>query len=118
MNARRRKSPACGTTALRRPLIRLTGYNRRFLMADLVATLRSGECPFGQTDSFTDRYFTGGTRLGELLLRVPSVATVSRRRVLKLTGTTHKVTSSTDCQPDGTCSDDVTRRVTVTFKKL
>ena len=108
----------CGTTSLKRPLIRLSGYNRRFLTTDLLATLRSGQCPFGQTDSFTDRYFTGGTRLGELLLSMPSVGAVSRRRVLKLTGTTHKVTSSTDCQPDGTCSDDVTRRVTVTFKKL
>ena len=108
----------CGTTSLRRPLIRLTGYNRRFLMADLLATLRGGECRIGQTDSFTDRHFTGGTRLGELLLRMPSVATVSRRRNLVLTGSTHKRTSSADCEPDGTCSDDVTRRVTVTFKKL
>jgi hypothetical protein len=108
----------CGTKALRRPLIRLSGYNRRFLVADLLAAFRVGECQIGQTDSFTDRPFSGGTRLGELLLRVPSVGAVSRRRVLKLTGATHKVTSSTDCQPDGTCSDDVTRRVTVTFKKL
>lgn len=109
----------CGTTALSRPLIRFSGYNRRFLMADLVATLggRNG-CRGGQNDRFTDRFFTGGTRLGELLLSMPSVATVSRRRVLILTGTTHKRTSSTDCEPDGTCSDDVTRRVTVTLKKL
>lgn len=108
----------CGTSPLRRPLIYLTGYNRRFLTADLSATFRVGECRIGQTDSFTDRPFSGGTRLGELLLRMPSVATVSRRRVLILTGTSHKVTSSTDCEPDGSCSDDVTRRVTVTFKKL
>jgi hypothetical protein len=108
----------CGTTALRRPLIRLSGYNRRFLKADLVATLRAGECGAGLTEFFTDRHFTGGTRLGELLLRVPSAAAVSSRRVLVLTGTTHKRTSSTDCFPDGTCSDDITRRVTVTFKKL
>jgi hypothetical protein len=108
----------CGTTSLRRPLIRLAGYNRRFLHADLIATLHGGECRIGQTDSFTDRYFTGGTRLGELLLSVPSAAAVSRRRLLVLTGTSHKRTTSTDCEPDGTCSDDVMRRVTVTFKKL
>jgi hypothetical protein len=108
----------CGTTSLRRPLIRLAGYNRRFLHADLIATLHGGECRIGQTDSFTDRYFTGGTRLGELLLSVPSAAAVSRRRLLVLTGTSHKRTTSTDCEPDGTCSDDVTRRMTVTFKKL
>jgi hypothetical protein len=108
----------CGTTSLKRPLIRLAGYNRRFLHVDLLATLHGGDCRIGQTDSFTDRHFTGGTRLGELLLRMPSAAAVSRRRVLILTGTSHKVTSSTDCEPDGTCSDDVMRRVTVTFKKL
>ena len=108
----------CGTTSLKRPLIRLSGYNRRFLHTDLVATLHGGDCRIGQNDSFTDRYFTGGTRLGELLLAMPSVATVSRRRLLVLTGTTHKRTSSTDCQPDGSCSDDITRRVKVTFKKL
>jgi hypothetical protein len=109
----------CGTTALSRPMVRLSGYNRRFLMADLVATLGGrNECRGGQNDRFTGRFFTGGTRLGELLLRVPSVSTVSRRRVLVLTGTTHKRTSSADCEPNGSCSDDITRRVTVTFKKL
>jgi hypothetical protein len=109
----------CGTTALSRPMVRFSGYNRRFLTADLLATLRGrNECRVGQNDRFTDRFFTGGTRLGELLLRMPSVSTVSRRRVLVLTGTTHKRTSSVDCDPNGSCSDDITRRVTVTLKKL
>jgi hypothetical protein len=109
----------CGTTALSRPLIQFSGYNRRFLKADLVATFggRDG-CLGGQTERFTDRFYTGGTRLGELLLRMPSAGVVSRRRVLVLTGTSHKRTSSTDCQPNGSCSDDVTRRVTATLKKL
>ncbi len=109
----------CGTTALSRPRVDFSGYNRRFLMADLVATLggRNG-CLAGQSERFTDRFYTGGTRLGELLLRMPSISTVSRRRVLVLTGTTHKRTSSTDCQPNGSCSDDITRRVTATLKKL
>jgi hypothetical protein len=49
---------------------------------------------------------------------VPSAAAVSRRRVLVLTGTSHKRTSSADCQPNGSCTDDVTRRVTATLKKL
>jgi hypothetical protein len=109
----------CGTSALSRPLVRFSGYNRHFLIADLVATLGGrNECRGGQNERFTDRYFTGGTRLGELLLRMPSVSTVSRRRVLVLTGTTRKRTSSVDCEPNGTCSDDITRRVTATLKKL
>lgn len=110
----------CGTRSLGRTTVSFSGYNRRFLEADLAATFRAGPggCGFGRTDRFTDRFFTGGTRLGELLLRMPSVATVNRRRVLTVTGTTRKQTSSTDCEPRGTCSDDVTRRVTATFKKL
>ena len=109
----------CGTFALKRAMIDFDGYNRRFLTANLGASFQRAQCGIGQTYSFTDRTFTGGTRLGELLLRMPSVATVSRRRVLIVTGTTHKKTSSADCQPDdGTCSDDVTRRVTATLKKL
>ena len=108
----------CGTTSLKRASIDFDGYNRRFLVAGLGASFQRANCGIGQTHSFTDRPFSGGTRLGELLLRMPSVATVSRRRVLIVTGTSHKVTSSTDCEPDGSCSDDVTRRVTATFKKL
>ena len=109
----------CGTRSLKRASIDFNGYNRRFLVAHLGASFQGNNtCRVGQTNSFTDRNFSGGTRLGELLLRMPSVATVSRRRVLIVTGASHKKTSSAECDPDGTCSDDVTRRVRATFKKL
>jgi hypothetical protein len=109
---------ACGTKALSRPMVSFTGYNRRFLEADLAAQLggRNG-CLGGQNDRFTNHNYTGGTRLGELLLGMPSMATVSRRRVLVLTGTSRKKTSLCE-YADGTCSDDITRRVTATLKKL
>jgi hypothetical protein len=70
----------CGTRSLGRTTITFTGYNRRFLLADLGAEFRAGRggCGLGRTDRFTDRFFTGGTREGELLLRMPSVATVNR----------------------------------------
>jgi hypothetical protein len=110
----------CGTRSLGRTTVSFSGYNRRFLRAELAGTFRPGRggCGLGRTEQFNDRFLTGGTREGELLLRMPSVATVNRRRVLIVTGTTRKQTSSTDCEPRGTCSDDVTRRVTATFKKL
>ena len=113
-----RDKSACGTRALSRPMVSFTGYNRSFLEADLGATLGGREgCLGGQNDRFTDHNHTGGTRLGELLLRMPSIATVSRRRVLVLTGTTRKKTSVCG-YADGTCTDDITRRVTATLKKL
>lgn len=118
----------CGTVALSRASVRLNGYNRRFLYSDLSGVdfrERGGEgrmnaCRIGQTTDFTDRQYSGGTRLGELLLQMPSVSAVARRRVLTVTGTSHKRTATPDCEYTGTssCTDDVTRRVTVTFRKL
>jgi hypothetical protein len=113
----------CGTFALPRVAKgAIEGYNRRFLKADLVAaqlTPRQGECRVGELTSFSER-LTGGTPLrGELLLRMPSVSVVAHRRVLTVVGTSHKRTAFTECPGDATgCSDDVTRRVSVTFKKL
>jgi hypothetical protein len=112
----------CGTFALPRVAkAAIGGYNRRFLQADLEAVRLTprGECRVGQLVSFSER-LTGGTPLrGELLLRMPSVSVVARRRVLTVVGTSHKRTAFTECEGDATgCSDDVTRRVSVTFKHL
>ncbi|MEK6274415.1 MAG: hypothetical protein AABM30_03670 [Actinomycetota bacterium] len=111
----------CGTFALPRTARSLiAGYDRRFLSADLSGVLfvsRSGECLAGQISIFSER-LAGGTRDGELLLRMPSVSTVASRRVLRVTGSSHKVTTYPDCGDGTSCSDDITRRVSVTFKKL
>lgn len=111
----------CGTFALpSRAISNISGYNRRFLKADVAGFQfgsRRGECHLGQVELFTER-LAGGTRIGELLLRMPSVSTVNRRRTLIVTGTSHKVTSYPECGGNTSCSDDVTRRVSVTFKKL
>ncbi len=112
----------CGTFALPRTTkSAIQGYNRRFLKADLEgASLapRRGECHVGQLSGFSER-LTGGTPLkGELLMRMPSVSVVKHRRVLIVTGKSHKLTSFPDCGGNTSCSDDVTRRVSVTFKHL
>ncbi len=111
----------CGTFVLSRVAkSSISGYNRRFLKADLLDVQfapRRGGCHVGLLSLFTER-LAGGTRLGELLLRMPSVSTVAHRRVLIVTGTSHKLTSFPDCGSSNSCSDDVTRRVSVTFKHL
>lgn len=115
----------CGAAPLSRAQSDVTGYNRRFLSADLGHVQwdrnggRSVECRIGQNILFTDGRLTGGTPLkGELLLRMPGPAAL-KRRVLTVTGTTHKSTTFKNCNGSGTtCTDDVTRRVTVTFRRL
>jgi hypothetical protein len=112
----------CGTFAFPRGAkSSISGYNRRFLKADLFGapfSPRRGGCHVGQLSNFTER-LAGGTPLkGELLIRMPSVRVVAHRRVLTVVGTSHKLTTYTDCGGDTSCSDDVTRRVSVTFKKL
>jgi len=116
----------CGTTALTRfAKSYIGGYNRHFLRADAYGVSfeppsRDHQCRIGQSTLFTDGRLSGGTPLkGELLLPMPSVSTVAHRRVLTVVGTSHKHTVFADCGGGGTsCSDDITRRVSVTFKHL
>jgi hypothetical protein len=67
---------------------------------------------------FSSGRLTGGSRDGELLLPMVSAATVAHHRVVRVTGNGHKHTSFADCGSGTTCSDEVTRSVTVTFKRL
>ncbi|MEP6909751.1 MAG: hypothetical protein ABI896_04870 [Actinomycetota bacterium] len=112
----------CGTFPLPRAAkANLQGYNRRFLKADFYGASfapRRGGCLVGRSELFSER-LAGGTPLrGELLMRMPSKRTVAHRRTLVVVGSTHKLTTSTDCSSGTGCSDDVTRRVSVTFKHL
>ncbi|MGZ4202214.1 MAG: hypothetical protein ACXVRH_09175 [Thermoleophilaceae bacterium] len=63
---------------------------------------------FGDVDFF-------GQKTPELLVKMTSARSFFRRRVVKLTGTSHDRRSGPDL--DGTITDDVTRTVTVTFTK-
>jgi hypothetical protein len=113
----------CGTTALGSAAkSSIAGYNRHFLVADVYAVSfeprRGHDCRIGQTVLFTEGRISGGTPRGELLLPMPSVSTVAHRRVLTVIGTSHKVTSTPDCGSGTTCSDDISRRVGVTFKHV
>jgi hypothetical protein len=112
----------CGTaTVARGSKTKIGGYNRRFLYADLSGGLfapRRGECGHSQVEIFDQANLVGGPREGQLLIRMPSAATVKRRRTLTVVGTSHKRTTFADCGSGASCTDDVTRRVTVVFKHL
>jgi len=112
----------CGTEALARgSKTTIGGYNRRFLYADSSSgpfAPRRGECGHSQVEIFDQANLVGGPREGQLLIRMPRAATVKRRRTLTVVGTSHKRSTFADCGSGASCTDDVTRRVTVVFKHL
>ena len=112
----------CGTEALARgSKTTIAGYNRRFLYADSSSgpfAPRRGECGHSQVEIFDQANLVGGPREGQLLIRMPRAATVKRRRKLTVVGTSHKRSTFADCGSGASCTDDVTRRVTVVFKHL
>ena len=77
---------------------------------------QGGRLPHRPLDLFSSPpSLAGGTHKGELLLKMPR-ARVLRRRLVKVTGSSHKHSAYTD--GGVTLTDDVTRTVTVTFKHL
>src|SRR5213080_351030 len=112
----------CGTVALVKPLSIAEGYDIHRLLADL-----GGEefgyshghevaCHIGELSNFSSPpSLAGGSRKGELFLKMPP-ARALRRRLVKVTGASHKHSSYTEGAV--TLTEDVTRTVTVTFKHL
>ena len=85
VSRRRRRAAGPGRWGARRSASLATTV----AFSKLISQRRSGPasgCGVGRTERFTDRFLTGGTREGDLLMRMPSVATVNRRRVLIVTG--------------------------------
>ena len=112
----------CGTAPISRAsTTKIGGYNRRFLYADQSGAQlepRHGACGHAQVSMFSDGRLVGGTREGQLLIPMPRAGTVKRRRVLTVVGKSHKRSTFADCGSGASCADDVTRRVSVTFKHL
>ena len=110
----------CGSVALVKPRSIVQGYDKRRLLVDLSTEEFQYQhgldvaCHIGELGLFSSPpSVAGGTRKGELLLTMPR-ARVLRRRLVKVTGSSHKHTSFTE--GGVTVTDDVTRTVTVTFK--
>jgi hypothetical protein len=117
----------CGTVALLGPpLVGVTGDGRKRLVADLGrvdfdrrgGAGRAVKCSIGQARTFNDIFFSGRANEGKLAIPMPSNPAAARRRVLKVVGSSHKQTGTVECARGDVCTDDVTRKVTVTFKRL
>jgi hypothetical protein len=111
-----RATAGCGTFPLRRVRAGISGYSRTSIMADLGGgdfLYPRRTCLAGRMESWSDHRFTGGPRNaeGELVVKMPRPAALKRRRVVRVRGSSHKRTAA-----DGEIND-VTRRVTVTFRR-
>ena len=117
----------CGTVPLLGPpLVGVTGDGKRRLVADLVRVNfdrrggagRAVKCSIGQATTFNDIFYSGRANEGKLAIPMASIAAVAHRRVVRVAGSSHKQTGTTECAQGDTCTDDVTRKVTVTFTRL
>jgi hypothetical protein len=111
----------CGSFPLRKPKAGIGRYDRRRITVSLSAAFdASASCLIGGLDSWSRYPFSGGPRSsGDLLLKMPSPSTLKRRRVVRVTGKSHKVTTMHDTidADSPTITDDVTRQATVTFTR-
>jgi hypothetical protein len=115
------RPPSSRSLCAPHPRAELLGYDRRRVTVDMPnVPFGSGalRCGIGQLDMWSSPpALAGGTRKGELLFAMPKPSKLRRRRVVEVTGTSHKATSFGD--PGGTAtSDDVTRTTTLTFTRL
>ena len=108
------------------PLVSVTGEGKRRLVADLVrvdfdrrgGAGRAVKCSIGQATTFNDIFYSGRANGGKLAIPMASVSTVAHKRLVRVAGFSHQVSGTNDCARGNTCTDDVTRRVTVTFTRL
>jgi hypothetical protein len=117
----------CGTVPLLGPpLVGVTGDGKRRLVADLArvdfdrrgGAGRAVKCSIGQATTFNDIFYSGRANEGKLAIPMASVSAVAHRRVVRVVGSSHKLSGNNDCARGNTCTDDVTRKVTVTFTRL
>jgi hypothetical protein len=113
----------CGTSVLRKPKGKVERHDRRRVAVRLATErydlLKYGSCLTGSLFGWSTPHLSGGTVEGHLLARMPKPSTLKRRRKVVVNGSSHKRTVSTDRLNPGseTITDDVTRKVTITFKR-
>ncbi|HSS80127.1 MAG TPA: hypothetical protein VLK24_02910 [Gaiellaceae bacterium] len=117
----------CGTVALLGPpLVGVTGDGKTRLVADLArvdfdrrgGAGRAVKCSTGQAKTFADIFYSGRANAGKLAIPMASISAVNHRRVVRVSGSSHKVSGNVECASGDKCTDEVTRKVTVTFKRL
>lgn len=112
----------CGSFPLSSAKAGIGRYDRHRITLELSSQFDAskGPCLIGGLDSWNRLPYSGGPRSsGDLVLKMPSPSTLKRRRVVRVTGTSHKRTTSHDRLVDDspTITDDVTRKATVTFTR-
>jgi hypothetical protein len=120
------KSDCSTVPLLGPPLVDVTGDGKHRLVADLNRVNfdrrggagRAVKCSIGQATTFNDIFYSGRANDGELAIPMASLSAVSHRRVVRVVGSSHKASGTNDCASGDTCTDDVTRKVTVTFTRL
>ena len=109
----------CGTRPLKRQFVSVAGVDRTHIEFNLEgAQWRELPCRLGSLDLFfSPPSLAGGTREGHIRIRMPRESKLRRQKVVTVSGSSHKKTSSGD--PGQTAyTDDVTRTVTVTFTRI
>lgn len=110
----------CGTFSLpkRRSAAYVYGGHRpKRISVQARTSLMSGDCLIGDLRNIDDtQALVGGNREGNVLVKMPKPSAF-KRRVVRLKGRTHK-RSSFGGPGEGSSTNDVTREVTVTFRRL
>jgi hypothetical protein len=109
----------CGMRALKGERVEVSGYNRKLIKGDLFGEFAPPRfaCGAGSSPDFsTPPALVGGNRRGELLIKMPKPSAL-RRKVVRVTATTHKKTAFAD-PGSATVTDDITRTFTVTFTRI
>ena len=109
----------CGTFPLTgKPVASVNGHDSRRIALRVVINYEPGrECLIGGVEPWGGpRAVVGGNRVGEMLFDMPKPSAFRRRRVVRLRERTHK--RSTFSDPGDVESNDITRKATVTFKRL
>ena len=111
----------CGTAPLRgKTFAALRGHDRRRISVRVPSEpFEYGhDCLIGGASLWSGpQRLLGGNAEGLLLVRMPKPSAFKRRRVVRLTSRTHQRSSYGNAD-DGSSTNDITRKVTVTFKRL
>lgn len=109
----------CGTAPLK-TFASVRGYDRRRISVRVPSEpFEYGhDCLIGDASLWSGpQRLLGGDSEGVLLVRMPKPSALKRRRVVRVTGRTHQ-RSSYGGADEGSSTNDITRKVTVTFKRL
>ena len=112
----------CGTFPLGKSFSGFGRYDRRRITVGLTSQpfeYSAGDCLIGDLSLWSTPALAGGAKNGDVIVRMPKPSTLKRRRVVRVTGTSHKRTTYRDPYKDNpeTVTNDITRTATITFRR-